>query len=247
MKLGGYAHNNGITFFCDVLKVKTTKVKEDIQYEVDWILPKRWLRKLEGKFILGGILVGYYQWRIMNIKYKILMTLLIALILLEEIFHLPLFEGVSTLPINQKWFYGMMVLTILVNIRKIIRLFQHHGAEHKVINCYTKHGYVNRYLVKKASRFNKRCGSNLGLIIIILYSILWFFNIDSILWFFLIFLVAVQIAKKFALTNTKWDKYINILQWITVLEPKEEDIDLAINAFNYLLHTYEIYRKESTM
>lgn len=245
MKLGGYAHSNGITFFCDVVKVKATKKTEDIQYEMDWILPKSWLRSLEGKFILGGLLVGYYQWRIMNMKYKLLMSILFVLVLVEEIFHLQIFERVSILPINHYWIYITIVIIGLLHAKKIIRLFQYHGAEHKVINCYMKYGYVNRYLVKKASRFNKRCGSNLGLIIIILYGILWLFNTDSILWLFLIFLVAVQIAKKIALTDGKWDKYINVLQWITVLEPKEEDIDLAINALHYLLQAHEIYKKES--
>lgn len=246
MKLGGYAHYNGITFFSDVLKVKVVKNKEKFQYDLEWILPNKWLNRLDGKFILGGFLVMYYQWKVLNNKHKIIMSGLVLLLILEEIFHMPSIDFLSILPFSPYWLFGAGFVIVLLNIKKIIRLFQYHGAEHKVINCYAEHGYVNRYLVKRASRFNTRCGSNLGLILILLYTILWLLNIDSVLWFFVIFLIALQIAKKIASLDKKWDKYTNILQWITVLEPKDEDIDLAIDAFKYLLKSYEIYRKESS-
>lgn len=244
MKLGGYAHINGITFFCDVLKIKAIKRKEKIQYEIQWILPKGWLRKLEGKFLLNGLVVMYYQWKIMNTKYKMFISSLITFIILDEIFHFKFLNKMFSLQTDGKWIYGGIVIFVLLNIRKVIRLFQHHGAEHKVINCYIEHGYVSYYLVKKASRFNKRCGFNLGLILILLYSILWFFNIDSLILFFLIFLISIQIMKKLTSMDTKWDKYINILQWVTVLEPKDEDIDLAITTFIKMQQAYSIYTKE---
>ncbi|SDK14657.1 DUF1385 domain-containing protein [Natronincola ferrireducens] len=244
MKLGGYAHINGITFFCDVLKIRAIKRKKTIEYQGDWIVPKRWLRKLEGKLFLNGLLTMYYQWKIINTKHKLLIGGLLLVAVVEELCSFPLMDKIFMLTIDKIWVYSIMAAVLLLNVRRIIRLFQYHGAEHKTINCYMKYGYVNYYLVKKASRFNKRCGSNLALTIILIYGLLWIFGIDSFFVFLLVFLVSIQITKKLASIEGKWDKYMNILQWITVLEPKEEDIHLAINAFQRLQQAYEIYRKE---
>ncbi|AOY76179.1 DUF1385 domain-containing protein [Clostridium formicaceticum] len=246
MKIGGYAHSNGITFFCDVLKIQTIKVKEEIKYEIAWILPPKWLRKLEGKFLFTSFLVVYYQWRIMSRKYKGLLIGFLLLTILEEIFKIPVLDKLPYLSINKWRIYGVLILCLLWHLKKIIRLFQYHGAEHKVINCYIKYGYVNHYLVKNSSRFNKRCGSNLVLIMIILYGVLWIFSIESLIAFFLLFLVSIQILKKVVSKNRRWDKYMNLLQWLTVLEPKEEDIDLAIYGFKALQQAYHVYCREAS-
>ncbi|SET67934.1 Protein of unknown function [Natronincola peptidivorans] len=244
MKLGGYSHTNGITFFCDVIKIRAIKRKKAITYEIDWILPKGWLRKLEGRFFLGGLLVMYYQWKIMNIKHKVLMGTCLTLIVLDEIFHLPSLDSFFSLSISRYWLYAILAAGILLYKKRIVKVLQYHGAEHKVINCYLEFGYINHFLVKRSSRFNKKCGTNLAVITVVLYSVLWLLNIDSLLSLLVIFLLAIQAAKIIASKTTKWDKYINIFQWITVLEPKPEDIDLAIHAFNRLQQTYHLYCKE---
>lgn len=244
VKLGGYAHSNGVTFFCDVLKIRGIKSKREINYKIDWILPKGWLRRLEGKFFLNGLLVMYYQWRVINNKFKALFVGLISLLLLEDFFNIVILDKILPLHIGRRWIALGIIFAVLINSKKIIRTLQYHGAEHKVINCYIKYGYLDKYLVQKSSRFNKRCGSNLGLIMLILYGIAWALNLYSLTLIFFIFLISIQIMKKVATKKSKWDKYINVLQWITVLEPKEEDIDLAINAFHKLQQAYDLYKKQ---
>ncbi|AKL94249.1 hypothetical protein CACET_c07390 [Clostridium aceticum] len=244
MKIGGYAHGNGITFFCDVLKIRAIKEKEDIKYQINWILPKAWLRKLEGKFFLSSLLVIYYQWRVMSTKFKGLTIGLVSIAILEEILQISVLDKIPYSIMDKWWLYIILGTCFLWNIRKIIRLFQYHGAEHKVINCYIKYGYINYSLVKSSSRFNKRCGSNLVLIMLLFYGVLWLFAVESLIIFLLFFLVSIQMAKKIASKDRKWDKYMNLLQWITVLEPQKEDIELAINAFKGLQQAYHIYCQE---
>lgn len=181
----------------------------------------------------------------MNRKYKIFIGGLIIMGIMEEIFHTQIFNETINLNIDVKWIYALIIVIILLNIKSIIRLFQYHGAEHKVINTYIQYGYVDKYLVKKASRFNKRCGSNIALIQIIFYTILWIFDIDSILIHLLTIIISFQIIKKLILVDSKWDKYINILQWITVLEPNDEQINLATEAFYKMQQAHRIYVKET--
>lgn len=247
MRLGGYSHFNGISFFCDMLKIKASRKKNKIEYKIDWILPNKWLRKLENKPILNSLLTIHYQWKIFDKKHRTFLAMLIAILVAEEVFAWPQEVFQIYLPFNSNYLYGFAFIVFLLSYKKIIRLFQYHGAEHKVINCYISHGYIDKYLVKQASRFNKRCGSNLAFILILFYFVLWFFNFESILWLFIIYLFSIQILKKIALSNKKWDKYINIFQWITVLEPRDEDIDLAIKAFQKLMTARRIYIRENNL
>ncbi len=243
MRIGGYSHINGITFFCDEVKVKAIAKKGIVKHKVDWILPKGWLRKFKGKFFLDSLLVIYYQWKVLDIKHRLILTVLLSLVILEEILNSFQINILPSWPFSMLWLYGLLALLLLCFHRKIIRLLQYHGAEHKVINCFAQHGYVNRHLARKASRFNRRCGSNLALILLLLYSVLWLLEVESILCYLLIYIIAIQLIKKVILINSKWDNYINILQRITVLEPRDEDLDLAINAFNHLLYARGLYRR----
>ena len=234
MKIGGYSHFDGITFFCDVLKIKgrRKKNKKNISYDIEWIIPPRWLRKLENKFMLGGLLVAYYQWKVLDKKIRHLFLFLLGFYLMEEIVDLSAIDYYLNYLIDKLGIYIIVAaaLIILLNYKKILKIFRYHGAEHKAINCYIQHGYVDPYLIKKASRFNIRCGSNISSIFLVLYAPLWFLNIDSLTIGFIIFLISLQIIRVLAKKNYKWNKYVQILQWIT--------------AFNQVQKAHYIYQSE---
>lgn len=248
MKIGGYSHFNGITFFCDVFKIKGSKKNNDIIYDIEWIVPPKWLRKLENKFILGGILVAYYQWKVLDKKMKSLFLFLIGFYLMDEIMDLTFIDKYLDYYGSKFGIYFIIIALIIValNYKRILRVFRYHGAEHKAINCFVEHGYVDLYLMKKASRFNKRCGSNIASIFLLLYIPIWVLNVDSLTAIVIVFLIALQITKILAVKNFRWDKYIQILQWITALEPREEEIEVAIGTFNQLQRGYYIYQSEAT-
>lgn len=242
MKIGGYSHLNGVTFFCDIFKIRGRKRGKDINYDIEWIEPPKWLKKLEGRFILGGLLTAYYQWKVLGKQMKGLFLGLVAiyaadilldLSFLDKYFH---YYGDKFIPVT-----AIIVLaTLMINHKKIIQMLRYHGAEHKVINCFIDKGYVDLYSVKEASRFNKRCGSNVASIFVLLYMPFLLLSIDSITITFVVFLIAIQITRILVEKNYSWDKYIQILQWITVLEPTEEQMKVAVATFNQLQRAYYI-------
>ncbi|MBM7616079.1 DUF1385 domain-containing protein [Alkaliphilus hydrothermalis] len=245
MKLGGYAHSNGITFFCDVFKLKTTKTRGKTEHQLEWILPGKWLRKLEKKPIIGGISFFYYQWKIIDRRIRVALLLLMNIFILEEFVPLPFITDLlDAPPINETYLYGGLLLGFILSFRKISRLLRYHGAEHKVINSYLMYGSVDFSTVKEAPRFNKRCGSNLVMIFLILYGIIYYLNYDPLWLQLLLFLLTLQIFKKIMAKDSKYDYLINALQWITVWEPRDEEIQVAIKGFAKLHQSYIIYQKE---
>ncbi|ABR47560.1 metal-dependent protein-like protein [Alkaliphilus metalliredigens QYMF] len=244
MKLGGYAHFNGITFFTEAFKIKTIKRQQKMHFEMKWIQNPKWMRKIEKVPLLGGISVLYYQWNLLSKKIRALFILMILMLIAEEYLSSSFFSPFHAVERFSFLIYGGILLFAFINLKNIIRLFRYHGAEHKVINCYLAHGYVTIDLVKKASRFNSRCGSNIAGIFLLFYGIIWWLGIDSLVVILIFFLLAIQIAKFFAVRQSKMQKYISFLQWITVLEPKEAEMKLAVAGFYKLQIAYDICRRE---
>ena len=246
MKIGGYSHFNGITFFCDNFKLKGTKKKGKIEYDIEWIIPPKFLRKLENKFILGGLSTAYYQWKVLDRKVRMVLLLLVGVYFAEDITDLSnVYYRVDQL--MDPYFYyilAVIAMVLLLTYKKILQVFRYHGAEHKAINCYIEHGHVDPYLIKKASRFNIRCGSNITGIFLLLYLPLWFLNVESIGIIFLLFLTSIQIIKILDKKKYPWDKYVQLLQWITALEPREEELAIAVGTFNQLQKAHQLYRSK---
>lgn|GEM_PF-2479767 len=248
MRLGGYSSTNGLTLFCDVLKVKASRVNNgEVKCKLEWILPPRWLRKLGKNKHLGFLMILYYQWRAFDLKLKLLVVVALGVPLFEEVFKIPVYDRL--LPTYEKawWQLFLLIPVLIIVVPKLIKLFRYHGAEHKVINCYAQYGSVNLDLAKAAPRFNKRCGTNLVVIFLLLYSILWFFKIDSVSLTLGIFIVAIIVVKRLSeIRGEKWDKYFNMMQFFTVWEPSQKQLEVAVKAFTVLLEGHYIYQKELT-
>ncbi|KAB3535313.1 DUF1385 domain-containing protein [Alkaliphilus pronyensis] len=242
MKVGGLAHRNGVTFFSDAFKIKAIKKNNKIDYKIKWILPPSWFKKIRIRPVFTIINTIYYQFMVFDTKIKLLLALILLLYFIEPFIPIKYNPQYYLNPLEAM---GVVIAIIVIFHRPIIKTLKFHGAEHKVINCYISYGYVSEELVKKSSRFNKRCGTNLAVIFLILYGISTVFAAESIIIVVFAFFISIIISK--ALTKLKGKRtnsIVNAFQWITVWEPSEEEIYIATQAFLKLYKSYNIYCRE---
>ena len=130
----------------------------------------------------------------------------------------------------------------------IKRVFQYHGAEHKVINCYENGLELTVENVQKQSRLHYRCGSSFILFTVIIGMFVYFFFPTDPLWLRLVIricLIPVVLGISFEvlqLTNALREipvlKYLGYpglwLQLLTTKEPKDEMVEVAIASFKKL-------------
>lgn len=130
----------------------------------------------------------------------------------------------------------------------IKRVFQYHGAEHKVINCYESGMELTVKNVQSQSRLHYRCGSSFILFTVIIGMFIYFFFPTDPLWLRIvirILLIPVVLGISFEvlqLTNAvrgipvlKYLGYPGLwLQLLTTKEPKDEMVEVAIASFNKL-------------
>ncbi|WP_420911964.1 DUF1385 domain-containing protein [Listeria grandensis] len=142
----------------------------------------------------------------------------------------------------------------------IKRVFQYHGAEHKVINCYEADLPLTVANVQSRSRLHYRCGSSFILFTVIvgmfIYMLvptdpLWVRVINRILLIPVVLGVAFEVLQ---LTNKCRNipilKYLGVpglwLQLLTTKEPQDDQIEVAIASFNEL-HRVEHAKQEETL
>ncbi len=154
-------------------------------------------------------------------------------ILLETVFKLILLLGYL-------YFISMMPI--------IKRVFQYHGAEHKVINCYESGLDLTVENVQKQSRLHYRCGSSFILFTVIVGMFVYFFFPTDPLWLRVVIrvlLIPVVIGISFEVlqgTNALRDipvlKYLGYpglwLQLLTTKEPKDDMVEVSIASFKKL-------------
>lgn len=151
-------------------------------------------------------------------------------------------------------------LWIILRTPMVKRLFQYHGAEHKVINAYEKGLTLTVENVQKQSRLHYRCGSSfLVLTIIVGIFVYSFFTYDTV-WeriYIRILLIPIVIGLSFeVLKMTNAVRSIPILtylgypglwlQKLTTKEPLDDQVEVAIVAFKRM-HELEIQAAESNI
>jgi len=131
----------------------------------------------------------------------------------------------------------------------IKRVFQYHGAEHKVINAYENGLELTIENVQKQSRLHYRCGSSFILFTVLVGVFVYMFVPTDPLWMRVLnrlALIPVVIGISFEvlqLTNKVRDvpilKVLGYpglwLQLLTTKEPKDDQVDVAIHSFQELL------------
>jgi len=138
----------------------------------------------------------------------------------------------------------------IVSLTPIIkRVFQYHGAEHKVINAYENNLPLTIENVQKQSRLHYRCGSSFILFTVIIGIVVYMFVATDPLWWRIvnrIFLIPVVIGLSFeVLQLTNKVRHIPVLkilgypglwlQLLTTKEPDDDQVDVALHSFNKVL------------
>lgn len=143
----------------------------------------------------------------------------------------------------------LLAYLYFISLTPIIkRVFQYHGSEHKVINCYEAGLELTVENVQKQSRLHYRCGSSFILFTVIVGMFIYFFFPTDPLWLRVIIrilLIPVVLGISFEVlqaTNSlraipvlKYLGYPGLwLQLLTTKEPKDEMVEVAIASFNKL-------------
>ncbi|MDW0117326.1 DUF1385 domain-containing protein [Sporosarcina thermotolerans] len=161
-----------------------------------------------------------------------------AQILLESFFKLAL----------------LLIYISLISMTPLIkRVFQYHGAEHKVINTYENGLPLTVENVQSQSRLHFRCGSSFLLFTVIVGMFIYFLVPTDPFWLRIvnrILLIPVVIGVSFevlqftnSLRNIPVLKYLGYpglwLQLLTTKEPEDNQVEVAIASFNKLLEIEE--------
>ena len=157
-----------------------------------------------------------------------------AQILLESFFKLTL----------------LLVYLSLISMTPFIRrVFQYHGAEHKVINAYERKLPLTVENIQAQSRLHYRCGSSFILFTVIVGMFIYFLVPTDPFWLRIvnrILLIPVVLGVSFevlqltnAVRNMPILKYLGYpglwLQLLTTKEPDNEQVEVAIASFEKLL------------
>ncbi|MFC6039908.1 DUF1385 domain-containing protein [Paenisporosarcina macmurdoensis] len=130
----------------------------------------------------------------------------------------------------------------------IKRVFQYHGAEHKVINAFEQNLPLTVQNVQIQSRLHYRCGSSFILFTVIVGMFIYFLVPTDPLWLRVvnrILLIPVVLGISFevlqttnALRNVPVLRYLGYpglwLQLLTTKEPQDEQVEVAIASFTKL-------------
>ncbi|WP_409301623.1 DUF1385 domain-containing protein [Peribacillus sp. SCS-155] len=131
----------------------------------------------------------------------------------------------------------------------IKRVFQYHGAEHKVINCFESGKELTVANVQSSSRLHYRCGSSFILFTVFVGFFVYVFFPTDPLWLRVVIrllLIPVVLGISFEvlqLTNKLRDvpvlRYLGYpglwLQLLTTKEPTDDQVQVALASFNELL------------
>lgn len=133
----------------------------------------------------------------------------------------------------------------------IKRLFQYHGAEHKVISAYEAGVELTVENVQRFSRLHYRCGSSFIIFTVIIGVVIYsmpFFTWDSIwerIWIRIVLLPVVLGVSYEVLRATNAVRDIPVLrflgfpglwlQLLTTKEPQNDQVEVSIASFNRML------------
>ncbi|WP_432806912.1 DUF1385 domain-containing protein [Paenibacillus camelliae] len=146
----------------------------------------------------------------------------------------------------------LLVYLYLMTLTPIIkRLFQYHGAEHKVISAYEAGVELTVENVQRFSRLHYRCGSSFIIFTVIIGVVIYsmpFFTWDSIwerIWIRIVLLPVVLGVSYEVLRATNAVRDIPVLrflgfpglwlQLLTTKEPQNDQVEVSIASFNRML------------
>ncbi|CAD2073756.1 hypothetical protein GCM10007275_04460 [Jeotgalicoccus coquinae] len=197
------------------------------------------------KVVLSTVIIGILTFFIG----KFILTLI-------PVFVAEVFSGIITGKLGQVALETLIKLIILLGYIYILsltpmvkRLFQYHGAEHKVINCFEQDKPLTIENVQAESRLHYRCGSSFILFTVLVgFAVYMFVPVDPLYVRVLnrILLIPVVLGLSFEvlqITNKLREvpvlKYFGLpglwLQYLTTKQPDNDQVEVAIHSFNHLL------------
>ncbi len=165
--------------------------------------------------------------------------------LLRGPLEIPLFINLGEGIIRISIFLGYVL--IISRMKDIQRVFQYHGAEHKVIHSYESGEELTIDNAKKHTTLHPRCGTSFLLIVMLTSIILFsFFGWPNLLMRFAIRLailplvagISYEIIRLAGKSNNSLTRLISIpglfLQKFTTREPDNDQIEVALTALTSL-------------
>jgi uncharacterized protein YqhQ len=140
-------------------------------------------------------------------------------------------------------------LTLLSRIRDLRRVFEYHGAEHKVISCYEAGDELTPERASRYSRLHPRCGTSFLLVVMIM-AIFVFAPVGLPAWWILVLtrIVGVPVIAGLSFEVIKWagrNRARPWVQWImypglqlqklTTREPDLDQLAVSIAALQAVL------------
>src|SRR6201999_4416465 len=140
-------------------------------------------------------------------------------------------------------------LTLLSRLRDLRRVFEYHGAEHKVISCYEAGDQLTPERAALYSRLHPRCGTSFLLIVMII-SIFIFAPIGLPAWWILVLtrILGVPLIAGLSFEVIKWagrnrrHRWVQAimypgmrLQLLTMREPDRDELAVSIAALQAVL------------
>jgi len=164
----------------------------------------------------------------------------------------PIFQSDVAQIIIESVFKLILLLSYIyiVSMTPMIkRVFQYHGAEHKVINCFEAGKELTIANVQASSRLHYRCGSSFILFTVIVGMFVYLLVPTDPLWVRVvnrILLIPVVLGVAFEvlqMTNKVRDipflRFLGYpglwLQLLTTKEPTDDQVEVALASFNELL------------
>ncbi|WP_246516582.1 DUF1385 domain-containing protein [Salicibibacter cibarius] len=195
--------------------------------------------------IFGVAAVGVFAFLFGNVLFTAIP------VFIAELFS-PIFPG----HVAQNLLEGFFKFLILVGYIYLItfmplikRVFQYHGAEHKVINAYEAGKPLTVENVQEHSRLHYRCGSSFMLFTVIIgvmiYLLVPFDNIIERVVHRLLLIPVVLGVSYEVLQGTNKLRNIPVLKWLglpglwlqllTTKQPKDDQVEVSIASFEKML------------
>lgn len=183
-------------------------------------------------------------------------------------FVASLFEPIISGDVAQVLLEGFFKIMLLVGYVYFVsltpimkRLFQYHGAEHKVINTFESGVTLTVANVRKHSRLHYRCGSSFILFTAIISIFLYFFVPTEPLLLRLVYriaLIPVDLGLAYEILKlTNKVRHIPVLKWLgypglwvqllTTKEPDDNQIEIGIRAFEEMRRRDSAIEKEQVL
>ncbi len=183
----------------------------------------------------------------------------VSLFFLLPTFIMGMLKGPLEIPIIINLGEGLIRISIFLiyvllisRMKDIQRVFQYHGAEHKVIHCYESGEQLTVENAKKHTTLHPRCGTSFLLIVMLTSIILFsFFGWPNLLMRFAIRLailplvagVSYEVIRLASRKQNTFTKIISVpglfLQKFTTREPDNEQLEVALTALNSLISEKE--------